>query len=194
MWAFRRLGASGRSGTCTVRALRPTTPGTGECGHRHVKRGNPSMSEGQWPGNRGLSRAPGLDPSRGPGDRPRSILHHGDLTADQRTTLCGQLFQRIHGHRPQRQPHQCGRSQGPDGGDLVIAIPDTGNIAALGYEEETRIPYEFGIIRNHYVGRTFDESVTIHRLCRWSLIMIKKSFSSNRCMPLVIFLPLLYNW
>jgi amidophosphoribosyltransferase len=39
--------------------------------------------------------------------------------------------------------------------DLVMAIPDSGNSAALGYAEESGIPFEFGMTRNHYVGRTF---------------------------------------
>lgn len=39
--------------------------------------------------------------------------------------------------------------------DIVLAIPDSGNYAALGYAEESKIPLELGIIRNHYVGRTF---------------------------------------
>ncbi|MEA3305718.1 MAG: amidophosphoribosyltransferase [Candidatus Omnitrophota bacterium] len=39
--------------------------------------------------------------------------------------------------------------------DLVMPIPDSGNSAAIGFAEESKIPYEAGIIRNHYVGRTF---------------------------------------
>jgi amidophosphoribosyltransferase len=39
--------------------------------------------------------------------------------------------------------------------DLVMSIPDSGNSAALGYAEESGIPFEFGMTRNHYVGRTF---------------------------------------
>lgn len=41
--------------------------------------------------------------------------------------------------------------------DLVIPIPDSGVPAALGYAEESGIPFELGLIRNHYVGRTFIE-------------------------------------
>jgi amidophosphoribosyltransferase len=39
--------------------------------------------------------------------------------------------------------------------DLVIPVPDSGIAAALGYSQKSGIPFEFGIIRNHYVGRTF---------------------------------------
>jgi amidophosphoribosyltransferase len=41
--------------------------------------------------------------------------------------------------------------------DLVIPVPDSGVSAALGYAEESGIPFEMGIVRNHYVGRTFIE-------------------------------------
>ena len=39
--------------------------------------------------------------------------------------------------------------------DLVMPFPDSGNYAALGYAEESGLPFEMGMIRNHYVGRTF---------------------------------------
>ncbi len=39
--------------------------------------------------------------------------------------------------------------------DCVFSVPDSSNSAALGYSEESGIPYELGLIRNHYVGRTF---------------------------------------
>jgi amidophosphoribosyltransferase len=39
--------------------------------------------------------------------------------------------------------------------DLVTPIPDSGNYAALGFAKESGIPFELGIIRNHYIGRTF---------------------------------------
>ncbi|MCG8695374.1 MAG: amidophosphoribosyltransferase [Minwuiales bacterium] len=41
--------------------------------------------------------------------------------------------------------------------DLVIPVPDSGTPAAIGFAEEAGIPFELGIIRNHYVGRTFIE-------------------------------------
>ncbi|MCJ2088761.1 amidophosphoribosyltransferase [Methylobacterium sp. E-005] len=39
--------------------------------------------------------------------------------------------------------------------DIVVPVPDSGVPAALGFAQETGIPFEMGIIRNHYVGRTF---------------------------------------
>ncbi len=41
--------------------------------------------------------------------------------------------------------------------DIVVPVPDSGVAAALGFAEESKLPFEFGIIRNHYVGRTFIE-------------------------------------
>jgi amidophosphoribosyltransferase len=45
----------------------------------------------------------------------------------------------------------------PAPADVVIPVPDSGVPAALGYGQESGLPYETGIIRNHYVGRTFIE-------------------------------------
>lgn len=41
--------------------------------------------------------------------------------------------------------------------DVVIPVPDSGVVAALGYAQESKIPFAMGLIRNHYVGRTFIE-------------------------------------
>ncbi|HEU4520786.1 MAG TPA: amidophosphoribosyltransferase [Thermoanaerobaculia bacterium] len=45
----------------------------------------------------------------------------------------------------------------PIDADIVIPVPDSGVFAALGYAQESGIPFEFGLVRNHYVGRTFIE-------------------------------------
>jgi len=45
----------------------------------------------------------------------------------------------------------------PAEADVVIAVPDSSNVAALGFAEETDIPYTVGLIRSHYIGRTFIE-------------------------------------
>ena len=52
--------------------------------------------------------------------------------------------------------HQLAREH-PVQADIVIPVPDSGVGAALGFAEESGIPFEIGLIRNHYVGRTFIE-------------------------------------
>jgi amidophosphoribosyltransferase len=51
---------------------------------------------------------------------------------------------------------QLARENGVDA-DLVTPVPDSGVPAAIGYSEQSKLPLEFGLIRNHYVGRTFIE-------------------------------------
>ena len=41
--------------------------------------------------------------------------------------------------------------------DIVVPVPDSGVAAAIGYSQESGIPLKFGLIRNHYIGRTFIE-------------------------------------
>jgi len=45
----------------------------------------------------------------------------------------------------------------PADADIVIPVPDSGLFAAMGYSEESGIPFKYGLIRNHYIGRTFIE-------------------------------------
>lgn len=47
--------------------------------------------------------------------------------------------------------------ESPVPADVIIPVPDSGVPSALGYAEQAQIPFELGIIRNHYVGRTFIE-------------------------------------
>jgi amidophosphoribosyltransferase len=47
--------------------------------------------------------------------------------------------------------------EAPANADLVVPVPDSGVTAAMGYAAESGIPLRFGLIRNHYVGRTFIE-------------------------------------
>ena len=47
--------------------------------------------------------------------------------------------------------------EAPADADVVVPIPDSGMAAALGYALESGLPFEWGLIRNHYVGRTFIE-------------------------------------
>jgi len=43
----------------------------------------------------------------------------------------------------------------PVDADVVIPIPDSGTSAAIGYSEQSKIPFDMGLVRSHYVGRTF---------------------------------------
>jgi amidophosphoribosyltransferase len=47
--------------------------------------------------------------------------------------------------------------EAPVEADIVVPVPDSGVTAALGYAAEAQLPFRFGLIRNHYVGRTFIE-------------------------------------
>ncbi len=52
--------------------------------------------------------------------------------------------------------HQLAKEH-PVAADVVIPVPDSGVVAALGYAQASGVPYQMGLIRNHYVGRTFIE-------------------------------------
>ncbi len=45
----------------------------------------------------------------------------------------------------------------PVDADLVVPVPDSGVSAAIGYAAEAKLPFQFGLVRNHYIGRTFIE-------------------------------------
>ncbi len=66
---------------------------------------------------------------------------------------------RIWGGSVDRARRALGRRLGREcpapGADFVFAVPDSANAAALGYAEETGLPVELALIRNHYIGRTF---------------------------------------
>jgi amidophosphoribosyltransferase len=67
---------------------------------------------------------------------------------------------RIFGRPVQESREQLGRElarEAPADADLVVPVPDSGVTAAMGYAAESGIPLRFGLIRNHYVGRTFIE-------------------------------------
>jgi amidophosphoribosyltransferase len=71
--------------------------------------------------------------------RPDSVVF-GDSVAAVRTRLGAQLAR-----------------EAPAAADMVVPVPDSGLFAALGYARESGLPFEFGMTRNHYVGRTFIE-------------------------------------
>jgi len=85
----------------------------------------------------------------------------------QRTAFC--IFEHVYFSRP--DSHVFGKwvadsrrafgrrlaREHPVPADVVVAVPDSGNFAALGYAEESGVPFGIGLVRNHYVGRTFIE-------------------------------------
>ncbi|MEO8576919.1 MAG: amidophosphoribosyltransferase [Gemmatimonadales bacterium] len=66
---------------------------------------------------------------------------------------------RVFGGSVDRARRQLGRRLAREhptpGAELVFSVPDSSNSAALGYAEESQLPFELALIRNHYVGRTF---------------------------------------
>jgi amidophosphoribosyltransferase len=84
-----------------------------------------------------------------------------------KTSKC--IFEHVYFSRPdsivfgrtvQASRDQMGRllaKESPVEADLVVPVPDSGVAAAIGYSAESGIPFAFGLIRNHYVGRTFIE-------------------------------------
>ena len=67
---------------------------------------------------------------------------------------------KLFGHNVYQVRKALGRQlarESPVDADLVTPVPDSGVPSAMGYSEESKIPLEFGLIRNHYVGRTFIE-------------------------------------
>ena len=67
---------------------------------------------------------------------------------------------RVFGRPVQESREQLGRQlaiEAPADADLIVPVPDSGVTAAMGYAAESGIPLRFGLIRNHYVGRTFIE-------------------------------------
>ncbi len=83
----------------------------------------------------------------------------------QRRAHC--VFEYIYFARPDtvlrdRNVHQARRRMGrvlareyPADADIVIAVPDSGTSAAMGYAEQAGLPFEVGLIKNRYIGRTF---------------------------------------
>ena len=79
------------------------------------------------------------------------------------------IFEHVYFARPdskifnrwvQESREEMGRQLARESGvpaDLVVPVPDSGVTAAIGYAAESGIPFRFGLIRNHYVGRTFIE-------------------------------------
>ncbi len=101
------------------------------------------------------------------------ISKDGKMTSDfslgnPRSALC--VFEYVYFARPdsdiggksvynvrKRLGMELAKEQPAPGAELVIPVPDSGVPAAIGYAQAAGLPMEFGLIRNHYVGRTFIE-------------------------------------
>ena len=89
------------------------------------------------------------------------------FAAEMKQTSC--IFEHVYFSRPdstvfgravQTSRELMGRQlakESPVDADVVVPVPDSGVTAALGFAAESGIPFRFGLIRNHYVGRTFIE-------------------------------------
>ncbi len=67
---------------------------------------------------------------------------------------------RVFGRSVHESRYEMGRQlarEQPVEADLVVPVPDSGVTAALGFSDGSKLPFQFGLIRNHYVGRTFIE-------------------------------------
>jgi amidophosphoribosyltransferase len=97
---------------------------------------------------------------------PRGVSRERFAPKTQRSQC---VFEQVYFSRPdsmvfgqsvQESREEMGRllaREHPVPADLVVPVPDSGVPAALGYSKESGIPFGFGLIRNHYVGRTFIE-------------------------------------
>ncbi|MGI8732642.1 MAG: amidophosphoribosyltransferase [Pyrinomonadaceae bacterium] len=66
----------------------------------------------------------------------------------------------IYGQSVNDSRHRMGQRlaiEQPADADIVVPVPDSGTVAAIGYSAQSEISFRFGLVRNHYVGRTFIE-------------------------------------
>src|SRR2546427_2922844 len=87
---------------------------------------------------------------------PRSERHHCVFEAVYFARPDSAIFGRNVYEARKELGRQLARESGVPA-DIVIPVPDSGLPAAIGYAEEAGLPFEMGLIRNHYVGRTFIE-------------------------------------
>jgi amidophosphoribosyltransferase len=85
----------------------------------------------------------------------------------QQHSMC--IFEHVYFSRPDsiifgqsvnRSRHKMGKRlaiEQPADADIVVPVPDSGVPAAIGYSAESGLPFRFGLVRNHYIGRTFIE-------------------------------------
>src|SRR5437588_8761462 len=85
----------------------------------------------------------------------------------QKHSMC--IFEHVYFSRPDsiifgqsvnRSRHKMGQRlaiEQPADADIVVPVPDSGLPASIGYSAESGLPFRFGLVRNHYIGRTFIE-------------------------------------
>jgi amidophosphoribosyltransferase len=94
-------------------------------------------------------------------------LHSSRPLPEQKHSMC--LFEHVYFARPDsliygqsvnESRHRMGRQlaiEQPANADIVVPVPDSGTAAAIGYSAQSGTSFRFGLVRNHYVGRTFIE-------------------------------------
>ncbi|HEY7543357.1 MAG TPA: amidophosphoribosyltransferase, partial [Blastocatellia bacterium] len=94
-------------------------------------------------------------------------LHSSFPWAKEKSALC--IFEHVYFSRPDslvfgrsvnKSRHKMGRQlarEHPADADIVVPVPDSGVAAAIGYASESGLKFRFGLVRNHYIGRTFIE-------------------------------------
>jgi amidophosphoribosyltransferase len=94
-------------------------------------------------------------------------LHSSHPLKPEKHSMC--IFEHVYFARPDsiifgqsvnRSRHRMGQQlaiEQPADADVVVPVPDSGVPAAIGYSAESGLPFSFGLVRNHYIGRTFIE-------------------------------------
>ncbi len=131
----------------------------------------------------------------------------GEMVLIEGTKISSQTFASVPGHkahcifeliyfaRPDSEVFGCSvhmtrkkmgeaiaRSENTEGSDIVIAVPDSGNSASLGYAAASGVPLEHGLTRNHYMGRTFIQPTPAMREfgVRMKLHPVKQAIEGKR--------------
>ncbi|MGI8542546.1 MAG: amidophosphoribosyltransferase, partial [Aridibacter sp.] len=120
----------------------------------------------------------GLHSSRPFDDKPKSVCTFEHVYFSRPDSI-------IFGRSVNQSRHLMGRQlarEHPVEADIVVPVPDSGVAAAIGYSAESGIPFRQGIIRNHYIGRTFIEPTQTIRSfgVRLKLNPIKDLIEGNR--------------
>jgi amidophosphoribosyltransferase len=91
--------------------------------------------------------------------RPDSFLYGSELTTSEIRKEFGRQLCREH----------------PVEADVVVPVPDSSTFAAMGFSQQSGIPFDYGLIRSHYIGRTFIEPTQAIRDAK-----VRKKYNPNR--------------